>query len=300
MSLPMVNQAQLARNFIRLTMVASMVVLGMASVSAAKAQVLVPAVNCSGQLSPRQGTLPNSKTVAIDIPLPQANQIAMYVFNGGMLMGPRGWECHSQVGVQASAIALMPIGSFDKSQGEVYVTIIGDTQTSDDQGRYVGAEGSMSPWANTYFSEEMVKEADAGYGRKTTIKLHRYNTDTIIYPPPQSVTITDNIFGNVQHYTYTDLLAAYTTPEGHYGVGGEILLGFGHDLLGYGFMGYRYHGLMPTQTANRLSIHGYIKLQLYPGGAAEKISLFALALSKSQSNLTPFILSYAKNLQSTF
>jgi len=272
----------------------------MASLSPAKAQVSVPAVNCTGELSPRSQTLPLSGKVDIDIPAPEANQLAMYLFDAGMLLGPRGWECHTQGGVQASAVTLMPNGSANKSQGEVYVVIIGDTQMTDAEGRYVGVEGSMSPWANTYFPEEMAKETAAGYGPKTTIKLHRYQTDRVWYPPPRSVTITDNLFGNVQQFSYTDFLATYMTPDRRFGVGSEILFGFGHDFLGYGFMGYQYHGLMPSNYTNGLPIQGYIKLHINPNDVAETVNLFAISLPKEQLNLLSPILGYAEKLYRPF
>lgn len=288
----------------------ALLVLALGAGGPAMGQVPIPAVACTGNMGPQPASIPKDNKVEADIPKTAASQLAMYLFNGGMtptpsgkyifkanmLLGPRGWKCQS---VQGQAIAILPPDTRDISEGIVYVSLVGDSGFEDTNRKPMLVDSDVSPWANAYFPEQMKKAVLAehwpqrGVHPPTDLSFHRYAADRLSYWAPLRVAFPwyDS---TMQYYYQENFIASYITPANHWGVGDEILFGFGRGWFGWGDFGYPYNGhQMPPGAPINVPIQGYLD---FSSDTDIEISLFAVAINKEASALLPYILGYGQKL----
>jgi len=142
-----------AAPILRLFCLVSIAFIGLGLRCPALAQVSIPAVLCNGNFDQTQAPLPKHGRVKVILPTSVAAELGAYVYDDGMMLGPRGWTCFENI--RPTFISLRIYPSKLKS-GDTGVSI--QTWTGED------------PWANisiikiagTYFPQII----DAAYVEK--------------------------------------------------------------------------------------------------------------------------------------
>lgn len=222
----------------------------------AEAHIAVPAVSCSGDLSPDPESLPQGNQIMVELPSSVATELGMYIFASGMMLGPRGWKCQTKTDIQGyySIVLIYPPKEDDHLHEikEIFNTADVNPQ----------AKAIVDEWAYAYFPDVLGKYTYypvGGGSPVTTDPLSVYGTDTLKHS--------------------SSMIVKYTTPANHPGIGDDIIFDTG----------------MPVDRAVGIPIKGFLKMTVDKGDAVQ-MDLFAIVLPESLSGVSSYIQSQAETL----
>jgi len=233
----------------------------------ARSQVTVPAVSCSGDWDQTRVPLPIDGKIGVSFSSSVASRFEMYLYDTGMMLGPRSWHCSESIRATFIAIRIYPSSGGQDGPGISMQAWVGE-----------------DPWAN----QSIIQLA----GRYFPSIIDSQYVINLLNDDPDLA--SEKVLG-AQKF----LVPAYSTDQLKYLNSSELEFVTPSGKIGLGAIAFDANGDTKSRQTSSLETVGVVCLVDEPRPAYQLL-MFSIRLSKKDSDLLGAIQRYGANYFTTF